>query len=190
MSAACARVMRFAAKKLKPGQDLTAIDHVIQAVVRVHEIRDALKESGISDPDLIRTAILEIRSKLCLDTSANETFNIRLDQTFALDNIEVVQRNRTRHPVGYEDETREIIQILSRRRKRTPVVAGESCMTRRFIMEVLASMILSSKVPSELERYRVLPVQKGFLEAGLWDLEERCKHISYHMRSLNYPAIL
>ncbi|KAJ5999883.1 hypothetical protein N7481_000292 [Penicillium waksmanii] len=63
-------------------------------------------------------------------------------------------------------------------------------MMKKFITDVLASSILSSKVPSELDRSQVLHVRKKFLETGPGALNRRCKYI-YDVTSLfDQPVIL
>ncbi|CAI7598387.1 unnamed protein product [Penicillium pancosmium] len=197
MSAACMKVLQAAARSRNPGQELVAIDHVIYAVVQVDEIHAVLRESVDLNPDLIRKAIIEIRSTKCLDISGNTTSATATATATTTSNLKFNQEtvvevpgNPPSNPVGYEDETREIIRIFSRITKKTPIIVGKSEMTKKLVTDGLASFILSSKVPSELERSQVLHVPKKFLETGAGNLDKRCKYIYDSVSMLDKPVIL
>jgi ATP-dependent Clp protease ATP-binding subunit ClpC len=80
--------------------------------------------------------------------------------------------------VGREEEIARIIQTLSRRTKNNPVLTGEAGVGKSAIVEGLALLIVSGKVPLELADKRILELDIAGMVAGSryrGDFEERFK---------------
>ncbi len=82
--------------------------------------------------------------------------------------------------IGREDETRRLIQILSRRTKNNPCLVGEPGVGKSAIVEGLAQRIASGQVPETLRGRRLLTLDLSAMVAGTkyrGEFEERIKKI-------------
>ena len=67
---------------------------------------------------------------------------------------------------GRETEIRQMMDILSRRRKNNPILVGEPGVGKTALVEGLALKIASGEVPKILENTQVLVLDLGLLQAG------------------------
>ena len=82
--------------------------------------------------------------------------------------------------IGREKEINRMVQILSRRKKNNPVLIGEPGTGKTAIVEGLAIMISSNKVPSSLLEKKIVSLDLGLVIAGTkyrGQFEERIKAI-------------
>jgi len=82
--------------------------------------------------------------------------------------------------IGRRKEIDRITQILSRRTKNNPILIGESGVGKTAIVEGLAQLIYSKKVPSNLADKKIFTLDLGALVAGSryrGDFEERLKKV-------------
>jgi len=78
--------------------------------------------------------------------------------------------------VGREDELRQMINILSRRRKNNPVIVGESGVGKTALVEGLAQKLAKGDVPASLYGMRLIELDIPALMAGSklrGDIEEK-----------------
>jgi ATP-dependent Clp protease ATP-binding subunit ClpA len=80
--------------------------------------------------------------------------------------------------IGREKELQQVIQILLRRRKNSPVLVGGAGVGKSAIVEGFAQAIVEGRVPKALEGVKVMQVDMGALVAGAkykGEFEERFK---------------
>jgi len=77
-----------------------------------------------------------------------------------------------------DEEVRQVIQILLRRRKNSPVLVGGAGVGKTAIVEGFAQAVIDKEVPKSLEGVRVMEVDMGGMVAGAkykGEFEERFK---------------
>ncbi len=94
---------------------------------------------------------------------------------------------------GREREIREVVDILSRRRKNNPILVGEAGVGKTAIVEGLALRIAEGQVPDVLKGVRILGLDMGMLQAGAGvkgEFERRLKGVIDEVRAATTPVIL
>src|SRR5581483_424671 len=95
--------------------------------------------------------------------------------------------------IGRDDETRRIIQVLSRRGKNNPVLIGKPGVGKNAIIQGLAQRIANGDVPTMLKNKRLLALDLGSLLAGATlrgQFEERIKSIIQEVKGADGEIIL
>ena len=80
--------------------------------------------------------------------------------------------------IGRDEETRRVLQILSRRSKNNPVLIGEPGVGKTAIVEGLAKKIVDGDVPDTLKGKKILSLDLGAMLAGAkyrGEFEDRLK---------------
>lgn len=94
---------------------------------------------------------------------------------------------------GRDEEIRQIIDILARRRKNNPICVGEPGVGKTAVVEGLALRIVKQDVPEMLRDVRLLGLDLGLLQAGAGvkgEFENRLKGIIEAVKSSPKPVIL
>ena len=82
--------------------------------------------------------------------------------------------------IGRDDEIRRVLQILSRRTKKNPILIGEPGTGKTAIAEGLAQRIVRGDVPENLKEKEIYTLDMGALVAGAkykGEFEERLKGV-------------
>lgn len=88
--------------------------------------------------------------------------------------------------IGREEETERLIEILCRRTKNNPVLIGEAGVGKTAIIEGLAQRIADKRVPTFLERKKILSLDLSLIVAGTkyrGQFEERLKKIMAELKT-------
>ncbi|MCW8128149.1 type VI secretion system ATPase TssH [Microbulbifer halophilus] len=116
----------------------------------------------------------------------------------ALDKYTVNLTERARNgeidPVlGRDDEIRQCIDILTRRRQNNPILTGEAGVGKTAVVEGFALRIASGDVPEPLRDVAVRTLDLGLLQAGAsvkGEFENRLKSVIEEVRASATPVIL
>ncbi|NWC08292.1 type VI secretion system ATPase TssH [Pseudomonas agarici] len=94
---------------------------------------------------------------------------------------------------GRDDEIRQVIDILSRRRKNNPILVGEPGVGKTALVEGLALRIAEGNAPDNLKPVSVLTLDLGLLQAGAGvkgEFEQRLQNVIKAVQQSPYPVLL
>lgn len=95
--------------------------------------------------------------------------------------------------LGRDDEIRQMIDILTRRRQNNPILTGEAGVGKTAVVEGLARRIAGGEVPEALTRARLLTLDLALLQAGAGvkgEFENRLKGVIDDVKAATEPVIL
>jgi len=95
--------------------------------------------------------------------------------------------------LGRDDEIRQALDILNRRRKNNPILVGEAGVGKTAIVEGLALRIAAGDVPDHLKNVDLWGLDLGLLQAGAsvkGEFEKRLKNVIDAIKNSPKPTIL
>lgn len=94
---------------------------------------------------------------------------------------------------GRDDEIRQVIDVLSRRRKNNPILVGDPGVGKTALVEGLALRIVSGDVPDSLKPVSIRTLDLGLLQAGAGvkgEFEQRLKNVIDAVQQSETPILL
>ena len=150
-----------------------------------------LKEHGI-DQEKVYQALVEIRGNHRVDDPRAESRYRSLDK-YSIDLTQLARQGKLDPVVGRDEEIRQVMQTLTRRKKNNPVIIGEAGVGKTAIIEGLAARIVAGDVADSLKGRRVLALDMGALVAGSkfrGEFEERLKSVVDEVKQAHREVIL
>jgi len=95
--------------------------------------------------------------------------------------------------VGRDDEIRQLVDILMRRRQNNPILTGEAGVGKTAVVEGFAQKIAAGDVPPPLQDVELRVLDVGLLQAGAsmkGEFEERLKQVIEEVQASEKPIIL
>jgi type VI secretion system protein VasG len=95
--------------------------------------------------------------------------------------------------VGRDEEIRQIIDILMRRRQNNPIITGEAGVGKTAVVEGFARRIAQGDVPPMLKDVSVRALDVGLLQAGAsmkGEFEQRLRHVIDEVQASPKPIVL
>lgn len=112
---------------------------------------------------------------------------------FTQDITDKARRGEIDPVLGRDDEIRQVIDILSRRRKNNPILVGEPGVGKTALVEGLALRIVAGNVPASLKPVSVRTLDLGLLQAGAGvkgEFEQRLKDVIEAVQQAEHPVLL
>ncbi|BFI65121.1 ClpV1 family T6SS ATPase [Yersinia pseudotuberculosis] len=122
----------------------------------------------------------------------NDALQAALDK-FTLDVTAKARANQIDPIFGRDSEIRQMIDILSRRRKNNPILVGEPGVGKTALVEGLALRIAEGNVPDSLKTVSVRTLDLGLLQAGAGvkgEFEQRLKNVIEAVQQSPSPVLL
>ena len=95
--------------------------------------------------------------------------------------------------LGREDEVRQVIDVLMRRRQNNPILTGEAGVGKTAVVEGFAQRIASGDVPPPLKGVKLCVLDVGLMQAGAsmkGEFEQRLRSVIDEVQSSPTPIIL
>jgi type VI secretion system protein VasG len=112
---------------------------------------------------------------------------------FTVDLTEQARLGKIDPVVGRDDEIRQIVDILMRRRQNNPILTGEAGVGKTAVVEGFARRIASGDIPPSLRDVTVRALDVGLLQAGAsmkGEFEQRLRQVIDEVQSSPKPIVL
>ncbi|MBD8115490.1 type VI secretion system ATPase TssH [Pantoea agglomerans] len=122
----------------------------------------------------------------------NPTLQNALDK-FTLDVTAKAREGKIDPVFGRDTEIRQMVDILSRRRKNNPILVGEPGVGKTALVEGLALRIAEGNVPESLKPVILRTLDLGLLQAGAGvkgEFEQRLKNVIDAVQQSPVPVLL
>ncbi len=114
-------------------------------------------------------------------------------QQFSIDLTDAARKGEIDPIVGRDDEIRQIIDILMRRRQNNPILTGEAGVGKTAVVEGFALRIAAGDVPEPLKDVSIRTLDLGLLQAGAsmkGEFENRLRQVIEEVQASEKPIIL
>ncbi|MEO0992111.1 MAG: AAA family ATPase, partial [Pseudomonadota bacterium] len=95
--------------------------------------------------------------------------------------------------VGRDEEIRQLIDVLLRRRQNNPILTGEAGVGKTAVVEGFAQRLASGDVPPKLQGVRLCELDIGLMQAGAsmkGEFEQRLRSVIDEVQGSETPIIL
>ena len=95
--------------------------------------------------------------------------------------------------IGRENEVRQVLDVLCRRRKNNPLLVGEAGVGKTAVVEGLALRIASGNVPEAIRGVQLWSLDLGSLQAGAsvsGEYQKRLKAVLDEVKGASEPTVL
>ena len=112
---------------------------------------------------------------------------------FTVDLTEQARSGKMDPIVGRDDEIRQVVDILMRRRQNNPILVGEAGVGKTAVVEGFAQRIARGDVPPSLKEVELRSLDVGLLQAGAsmkGEFEQRLRSVIDEVQASAKPIIL
>ncbi|ARB30433.1 type VI secretion system ATPase TssH [Pseudomonas tolaasii] len=112
---------------------------------------------------------------------------------FTVDLTEQARSSKMDPIVGRDEEIRQVIDILMRRRQNNPILVGEAGVGKTAVVEGFAQRIARGDVPPSLKDVQLLALDVGLLQAGAsmkGEFEQRLRSVIDEVQASVKPIVL
>ncbi|AZE54572.1 ClpB-like protein [Pseudomonas synxantha] len=163
---------------------------------QLQRLFDMLDQHSEERPQVQQEAVLNRTetsvTQVSSSTDKSDALLAILDK-FTLDVTAKAKQGQIDPVFGRDDEIRQIIDILSRRRKNNPILVGEPGVGKTALVEGLALRIAEGNVPDSLKPVSVRTLDLGLLQAGAGvkgEFEQRLKNVIDAVQQSPHPVLL
>ena len=179
------------AKNMK--DEYISVEHVFLGILQRpgRAVKELLKAFGITQ-DKFMSQLTAVRGNQRV-TSDNPESTYNALQKYGQDLVDMARKNKLDPVIGRDTEIRNVIRILSRKRKNNPVLIGEAGVGKTAIAEGLAQRIVRGDVPENLKNRTIFSLDMGALVAGAkyrGEFEERLKSVLNEVKKSEGQIIL
>ena len=179
------------AKQMK--DEYISVEHVFLGILQRpgKDASEIFKTFGITTEKFMQTLSTVRGNQRVTSDNPENTYNAL--KKYGQDLVEMARANKLDPVIGRDSEIRNVIRILSRKRKNNPVLIGEAGVGKTAIAEGLAQRIVRGDVPENLKDRTVFSLDMGALVAGAkyrGEFEERLKGVLNEVKKSEGKIIL
>jgi len=179
------------AKQMK--DEYISVEHVFLGVLQRpgKGAAELFKAFSITTEKFMQTLSSVRGNQRVTSDNPEDTYNAL--KKYGQDLVEMAKANKLDPVIGRDTEIRNVIRILSRKRKNNPVLIGEAGVGKTAIAEGLAQRIVKGDVPENLKDRTVFSLDMGALVAGAkyrGEFEERLKSVLNEVKKSEDKIIL
>ena len=179
------------AKQMK--DEYISVEHVFLGILQRQgkAASEIFKTFGITTEKFMQTLSTVRGNQRVTSDNPEDTYNAL--KKYGQDLVEMARANKLDPVIGRDSEIRNVIRILSRKRKNNPVLIGEAGVGKTAIAEGLAQRIVRGDVPENLKDRTVFSLDMGALVAGAkyrGEFEERLKSVLNEVKKSEGKIIL
>lgn len=190
MSQGFSRLIQEAEKVMGDMKDeYISQEHMLLASLNVD---DTLKTHVGNKNTIVKEIIKKIRGGKHV-TTQNPEVQYEVLEKYGRDLVEEVRKGNMDPVIGRDEEIRNTIRILSRKRKNNPVLIGEPGVGKTAIVEGLAQRIVRGDVPDSLKNKTIFELDLAALVAGAkfrGEFEERLKAVLEEIKEADGRILL
>ncbi len=164
------------------GSANVAMEHIFWALASVPgEVRDMMRRQGMTG-ERVAEAVAAFREGNIIQpgTREGEERTPRHLKKYARNLTVLAEEGKLEPVIGRDDETRRILQILSRKTKNNPVLVGPPGTGKTAVVEGLAQRLVRGDVPQELRGIKLFALDIPAMLAGAGmqgEFEDRLKKV-------------
>ncbi|MBC8953170.1 type VI secretion system ATPase TssH [Xenorhabdus sp. PB62.4] len=192
---------------LKFGVNEIRSAHLLTGILKTFNLRNALKSISPQFDRINADILLDNFNEICRESDESQVntspsdaqgTTLQAGEKSALQKygqeLTARARNGEMDPVsGRDEEIRQIVDILMRRRQNNPLLTGEAGVGKTAVIEGLALRIVAGEVPPPLRNVQLWLLDIGMLQAGAsvkGEFESRLRKVIDEVQSSPIPIIL
>jgi type VI secretion system protein VasG len=200
--------LEYGATKIRSGHTMLALC-TTPALWR--QARESSRELGRINPDLLKQQFIELlkvtseeEGGAAVTEEAAETGEGSMDRPkgsgktpnldqFTVNLTDQAKAGKIDPVLGRDQEIRQIVDILMRRRQNNPILTGEAGVGKTAVVEGFATRVVQGDVPEPLKNVTVRTLDLALLQAGAGvkgEFENRLKGLIEEVKSSPTPIIL
>ena len=175
------------------GDEYVSVEHLFLAMIHYpnRAMKEIFKEYGITRKRFLQVLSTVRRNQRVVSDNPEATYDTL--EKYGYDMVERARDQKLDPVIGRDAEIRNVIRILSRKRKNNPVLIGEPGVGKTAVVEGLAQRIVRGDVPEGLKGKKLFALDMGALVAGAkyrGEFEERLKAVLDEIKNSDGEIIL